>query len=253
MLVDTHAHLDFADFDDDRKEVINRALLKDIAIINVGSDFQASKRALDLARENKTIFACLGFHPHDASNFSQEVINTYRSLSQDAKVVGIGEVGLDYFRNLSPQEKQKEVFSVMLDLALELSLPAVIHCREAEEDTLAILKEKSLKRAVVHCFSSDNNFLNSVLGLDLFVSFTANITYKKADNLRELVKKVPQSRLMIETDCPFLAPQAVRGQRNEPAHIKYLVELIAELRNEKFEEVADYTTQNAKEFFNLKI
>jgi len=141
----------------------------------------------------------------------------------------------------------------MLNLARGLELPVIIHCRDSEEDVLKIAREYNPSKAVVHCFSSSRQYLEQFLDLGFNVSFTANITYKKAQDLRELIKLMPKDRLMLETDCPFLAAQAVRGQRNEPTFLKFLVEAIAELRNETFEEIAEYTTENAKKFFNLKI
>lgn len=253
MLVDTHAHLDFPDFDNDRNEVIERLTAQDMAVVNVGSDFQASKRAFDLSKNYPNIFSALGFHPHDASDFSKDFIEAYREMAKSEKVVAIGEIGLDYYRNLSPKEKQKEVFLQMLGFAKENKLPVVIHSREADDEVYQILKSEMPLRGVVHCFSSTREYLDKIINLGFYVSFTANITYKKADNLRELAKVVAKERLLLETDCPFLAPQEFRGQRNEPIYLKSLAECLSKLRNEPFDEIAQYTTQNAKDLFGLKI
>lgn len=251
MLIDTHAHLDFPDFDLDRSEIIQRTLDENMLIINVGSDFEATKRAVDLSSQFQNIYSCLGFHPHDAIAFNHEVIGTYRELAKNKKVVAVGEIGLDYFRNLSPRHNQKEVFTKMLTLAKDLNLPVVVHSRQADDEVLEILKKFMPLKGVVHCFSSTQEFLGEILELGFLVSFTANITYKKAQNLRDLVKIVPKDRFMLETDCPFLPPEGFRGKRNDPLYVKYVAQEISKIRNESVEEIAQYTTQNARNFFGV--
>lgn len=252
MLVDTHAHLDFPEYDQDRNEVIERAKAGGVDyIINVGSSLKGSRNSVELAKKYDCIYATVGIHPHDADSFNAEVENVIRELARNKKVVAIGEIGLDFFKNFSKAENQRPLFQKLLLLAKELSLPAVIHSRQAEAETLKFLKEAMPIRAVVHCFSGDENFMQACLDMGFFISFTCNITYKKADNLRNLAKIVPLDRLFLETDAPFLPPEGYRGKRNEPSHVKVLAEEIASLKGCSFEEVAKITTLNAVKFFDL--
>ena len=252
MLIDTHCHLDFPAFDADRREVISRAKANSInKIINIGSSIENSKRSIELSGEYDFIWATIGVHPHEAGSFLEEDYKTLKSLAISKKIVAIGETGLDYYKNYSKPENQKKLFISMLDLAKELGLPVVIHTRQAQDDTLNILKKYSSLKAVIHCFSGDENFLNECLGRGFFVSFTCNITYKKADDLRRLVKIAPLERMFLETDAPFLPPQEFRGRRNEPIYLKFLVDKIAEIKNILPEEVSRITTINAEGFFKL--
>jgi len=252
MFIDTHCHLDFKDFDLDRKEVIQRAKEEGIDyIINVGSSLEGSEKSLKLAKEYEFIFASVGFHPHEADNFNEEIKDKLKLLAQDKKVVAIGEVGLDYFKNYALKENQREVFSQLIDIAKELNLSLIIHSRQSAKDTLEILREKKPKKVVIHCFSYDHYFLETFLKEGFFISFTANITYKNAKELRQLVKETPLERIMLETDAPFLAPHPLRGKRNEPSYLRYLGEAISEIKGISLEELAQITTQNAKNFFNL--
>jgi len=253
MLVDTHCHLDFSQFDNDREEVIKRAKENKIKyIINIGSSLLGSEKSIELAKRYDFIFATVGFHPHEADNFNLEIEERLKNLAKDKRVVAIGEIGLDYFKSYSSVENQKRVFKFLLDLAKEFSLPSVIHCRDAQIDILNILRDKKPKKTVIHCFSGDEEFLSVCLNEGFFISFTCNITYKNAHNLRQLVKNVPLERLMLETDAPFLPPQDLRGKRNEPAYVKFLAETVAELKRISVEELSQITTQNAEDFFNLK-
>ena len=251
--IDTHCHLDFPAFNTDREDVIKRAKIEGIEyIINIGSSLKGSKDSLELAKKHDFIYATIGIHPHDADSFRENEERTLRELAKDRKVVAIGEIGLDYFKNYSKQENQRPMFISLIKLAKELDLPLVIHSRQAQEDTLKILKEAMPLRAVVHCFSEDEGFLKSCLDLGFLVSFTCNITYKKAQNLRNLVEITPLDRLLLETDAPFLPPEGLRGGRNEPAFVKVLAEEIARIKKINAEEVAKTTTENAIKFFKLK-
>ena len=250
MLIDTHCHLDFPEFDEDRDEVIRRAKSAGIGyIINIGSSLLGSKKALELSQQYDFIYATIGLHPHEADKFDDKVRASIEKLAREDKVAAIGETGLDYYKNYSKTENQKILFRYLVKLAKDLALPLVIHNREAEEDTLNILSGVLPIKAVVHCFSGDENFLKACLDFGFFVSFTCNITYKKAENLRHLVKITPLDRLLLETDAPFLAPQDFRGKRNEPAYVKYLAEEIARIKEMGLAEVADITTDNARKFF----
>lgn len=253
ILIDTHAHLDFSDFDNDRDDILKRAKAEGLeAIINVSSSLEGCKRSLDLASRYENIYATIGIHPHDIKELDNERFSFVQGLLKSKKVVAIGEVGLDFYRNLSPQDLQKEYFIKFIGLSGQSGLPLVIHSRSAEDDTLKILKAApSALQGVVHCFSGSKGFLDACLALGLYISFTCNITYKKSEDLRDLVRYVPIDRVLLETDCPYLSPEGSRGKRNEPANVKILAEFIAGLRNCSIEEVAQRTTENAKRLFKI--
>ena len=253
MLVDTHCHLDFPEFDTDRDAVLQRAKDAGIGyIVNIGSSLQGSKKSLELAQQYGCIFAAAGIHPHEADSFDDHTLQEIKELLKQPKVVAVGEIGLDYFKNYSRQENQKTVFKSLINLAQEFNLPLVIHTRQAQDDTLKLLKKAGAAKAVVHCFSGDEVFLKECLSLGFFISFTCNITYKKCDRLRDIVEIAPLERLLLETDAPFLPPEGMRGKRNEPAAVLKLAEEIAGIKQISPEEVARITTQNAKTFFNFK-
>jgi len=253
MFIDTHCHLDFPEFDADRDEVIARAKNAGIGyIINIGSSLQGSSKSLELSRQYDFIYAAIGLHPHEADKFNDEAKAAIEELAGNDKVAAIGETGLDYYRNFSKAENQRVLFRYLVKKAGDLNLPLVIHSRQAQEETLKILNEHRPIKAVVHCFSGDEDFLKECLGFGFFISFTCNISYKKARDLRAIVKLTPLDRLMLETDAPFLPPEGFRGKRNEPAYVRILAEEIARIKEITFEEVARITTDNAKMFFNLK-
>lgn len=253
MLSDTHCHLDFPEFNLDREEVIQRAKNQGIVyIVNIGSSLRGSQESVELAQEYDFVYATCGIHPHEADGFDTEIREELAQLARKDKVVAIGETGLDYFKNYSQAENQKALFVSLIKLAKDLNLPLVIHNRQAETDTLKILKESMPLKAVVHCFSGNENFLKECLQLGFFISFTCNITYKKAMALRSLVKITPLDRLLLETDAPFLPPEGFRGKRNEPQFVKNLAQEIAGIKEISFEEIARATTDNAKKFFDLK-
>lgn len=254
MLVDTHCHLDFKDFDKDRDDVIRRAAAEGIKyIINVGSSLEGSRRASELASKYDSVFASMGIHPHEAGTVSENIISEIRDMAKGKKVVAIGEVGLDYYRNSSPKEIQKSVFRKFINLSTDLNLPLIIHNREANDDMINILKEETpgVARGVMHCFSGGEDFLHQCLGIGLYVSFTSNVTFKNSGSLRALMKNVPMDRFFLETDAPFLAPQIFRGQRNEPSYLKYLAREIAAAKGITEIDVADITSKNAVNFFGL--
>ncbi len=262
MLIDTHCHLDFKQFDTDRQEVINRAREQGIGyIINVAADLSAAEQSLKLAQEYDFIFATAGIHPHYVLKTGEDELNRLRELMEEEKVIALGEVGLDYYNRESGQIsidrkiklKQQELLCAFIEIAKVKELPIIFHCREAYDDMLAILKDnlRGSIKAVVHCFSGGREFLRNCLDLGLKVSFTANITYKKADDLRALVAYVPLEEMFLETDAPFLAPQAKRGKRNEPSYVAYTADEVARIKNIDREKVADITTRNARSFFNI--
>ncbi|MEW6075453.1 MAG: TatD family hydrolase [Candidatus Omnitrophota bacterium] len=253
MLVDTHCHLDFPEFDQDRDDVILRAKEKGItSLINIGSSLNGSRKSVELAARYEPVYATVGIHPHDADAAGEDIVSLIRELAAKAKVVAIGEIGLDYYKNYSRSQNQYTLFSGLASLAKELDLPMVIHNRQAPEDTMAVLKPLLPHKIVMHCFAGDEAFLKHILDLGFFVSFTCNITYKKADALRALVKAAPLERMFLETDAPFLSPEGRRGRRNEPMYIEALAGEVARIKGISKEEVARATTENAVSFFNLQ-
>jgi TatD DNase family protein len=253
MLIDTHCHLDFPEFDPDRPEVLKRAAEAGVKyVINIGSSLQGSINSVKLAEAYPNVFAAVGCHPHDSQDFSEQDVETVRSLASFEKVVAIGEIGLDYYRNLSPQEDQKKIFVSFLRLARELNLPVVIHSREAREDTLRIMREENVKKAIIHCFGGDEIFLKACIDRGYLVSFTCNVTYKKAQIVRDAVKAAPLEIICLETDAPYLSPEGNRGKRNEPSFVSTLAQEIAGIKGLSVQEIAAATTQNAVNFFGLK-
>jgi TatD DNase family protein len=253
MLIDTHCHLDFPEFDPDRPEVLKRAAEAGVKyVINIGSSLQGSINSVKLAEAYPNVFAAVGCHPHDSQDFSGQDLETLSSLAKSEKVVAIGEIGLDYYRNLSPQADQKKIFVSFLRLAKELNLPAVIHSREAREDTLRIMQEEKVKKAIIHCFGGDQIFLKACIDRGYLVSFTCNVTYKKAQSVRDAVKAAPLEIICLETDAPYLSPEGNRGKRNEPSFVSTLAQEIAGIKSLSVQEIAAATTQNAINFFGLK-
>ncbi|MEW5758535.1 MAG: TatD family hydrolase [Candidatus Omnitrophota bacterium] len=261
MFIDTHCHLDFPDFNFDRDCVIKRA--KDAGvdyIINVGATIESSKNSCLLSENYDFIYASVGIHPHDSDNVSSFDLATLKELAKNNKVKAIGEIGLDYYRNLSKPDNQKKIFCDSILIAKELNLPIIVHSRssasprgeQAADDILNIVKKYLPIPAVIHCFSDDENYLKEYLNLGFFISFTANITYKNAFQLRRLVKIVPLDKIFIETDAPYLTPQIYRGKaKNEPTYVRFVAEEIAKIKNEPLEKIAMITSANAKEFFKL--
>ncbi|MDD5593976.1 MAG: TatD family hydrolase [Candidatus Margulisbacteria bacterium] len=255
MYIDTHAHLTFPEFEIDRPEVIERAKAARVeAIVNIALDDDSIKKSLQLSKDYPDfIFTGAGLHPHEASEWNDSTYQKFTALAKEHKLIAIGETGLDYHYKLSPVDQQKKVFRAFLEMAQELDLPAVIHSREAARDTINIIREenKGKLKGVLHCFAGDPELQKAALELGLHISFTNNITYPKADIIRTAAKEIPLDRIMIETDCPFLSPQAFRGQRNEPAYVIKVAEKIAEVKGLTVEAVAFATTENAKRLFGL--
>ena len=252
MFVDTHSHLNFPDFSEDYPDVIARAKKAGITVIlNVGADLSTSKRAIELAQKEKICYAAVGIHPTSANNLKDEDYQELEELAQKKKVVAIGEIGLDYFHNSTPKEIQKRSFEMQILPAKKLNLPVIIHNRDAHQDVLAVLKEKEVKKGVMHCFSGDINLAREVLSLGLHISFTGNLTYKKNGDLRAVAKEIPLKKLLLETDCPYLPPQPKRGKRNEPSFLVYTAEELAKIKGISLEELGEITTKNARELFGI--
>ena len=253
MFIDTHAHLTFPEFAADLPEVIERAREARLeAIVNIALDDDSVERSLKMSRDYPGyIYTGAGLHPHEASEWNDNSYEKYRALAKEKGLIAIGETGLDYHYKLSPVDQQKKVFRAFLQMAQELDLPAVIHSREAAADTVNILREENRGklRGVLHCFAGDPQLLEAALELGLLISYTANITYPKADLIRQAAKDTPLDRIMIETDCPFLAPQVCRGTRNEPSYVVKVAEKIAEVKGLAVEELAAAATENARRLF----
>jgi len=251
LLIDSHAHIQLERFDEDREAVLERAHSAGIhAILIIGFDLQTSRSAISLAERHEQVYATVGMHPHDAKNLDDETLQILRELVAHPKVLALGEMGLDYYRDLSPRPIQKKAFEQQLDLAEELDLPIVIHNREAYHDILPILQARRGRvRGVMHCFSGDVEIMHKSLDLGFYIGVGGPVTYRKSDALQAVAREVPADRLLVETDCPWLAPQFRRGKRNEPAYVRAIAEKIADLRGVGLEEIGEITTRNFEQLF----
>ena len=277
-LIDTHAHLDFGAFDKDRRAMIDRAWgagLVNIVTIGSGNGIQSADNAIALAEGDEKIFATVGVHPHDADlgikwkgdpqgevgvevwsaweDEKQRVLERFAELAEHPRVVAVGEVGLDFHYDNSPREMQRDLFRSFVKLALARKLPLVIHSREAEQDTVQILKEENAREVggVIHCFSGRPQLQEAAMELGFYVGIVGVVTFKKARELHQAVKEMPAEKLLVETDCPYLAPVPYRGKRNEPAYVLDTVREIARLRSQEPEEIARITTENARRLFGI--
>ena len=257
MLIDTHTHLDDPRYDTDREAVMARARDAGVhSFVTIGCDLATSRAAVALADRYADVFATIGVHPHEVKHMADEWYDELRRLAQHPKVVAYGEIGLDYHYNHSPPSEQRDRFREQINLAHELHLPIVVHTREAQEDTITILREERAAAAggVFHCFSGDAWLAKDALDLGFFLSFSGVITFQNATMLREIVKTVPLDRVLVETDCPYLTPVPYRGKRNEPAYVKLVAEKVAHvlgsatLRSEDIERI---TSENARRLFKV--
>ena len=251
-LVDTHCHLHDAKFDEDRGAVLQRALDTLEWIVLIGDGIASSRDALALTREN--IYAAVGVHPYHPHEVTPEGIAALRELAANNHVVAIGEIGLDYYKyNEAPADQQQTAFRAQMDLASELSLPVVIHNRDAENDTLTILGEYDgrVPGVIMHCFSGDAAFAERCVARGYYVSFAGNVTYPKAQQLRDAAAVVPMDRLLVETDSPYLAPQPARGKRCEPAYVSHTAAALAAVKGMDLESFTQQTTENATQIFQL--
>ncbi|MGB9179060.1 MAG: TatD family hydrolase [Pyrinomonadaceae bacterium] len=260
QFVDSHAHIDGTEYDADRDEVVARAReFKVSAILNVGTGDPQSgsfERAVEVAEKYEDVFAAVGVHPHDAKLFDKAAEERIRKLIESsARVIAWGEIGLDYHYDHSPRDVQRDVFVKQLRAAREVALPVIIHSREADDETVEILRAEcggSGACGIMHCFGGSLEMAESMLELGFMISFAGNVTFKKAENLREVARRIPLDRLLIETDCPYLTPVPFRGRRNEPARVVEVARCIAELHGKEMEEIGRLTTENFLRFFNLK-
>jgi TatD DNase family protein len=256
-LIDSHAHLDFPQFDEDRPVMLARARAAGVqTILAIGSGPGPEKldAAIPFAEKNDWIYASIGTHPHESKDLTQAHLDQLVKLARHPKVIAWGEIGLDYFYDHSPRETQAQAFRDQLALAAQEKLPIIIHCRDAWPDTLQILQDHWCVTGlggILHCFTSTLEDAKRGLDMGFLISFAGNSTYPKASNLRDVAKALPLEKLLIETDSPFLAPQGFRGKRNEPAHVTEVAKVIATVRNLEPEEVASATAANFRRFFKL--
>ena len=253
-LFDTHAHLHFPGFDEDRDAVLARARAAGVRrMVTIGTDGETSRAALALADRHPDVWATAGVHPHDAAESDAAAQAEVERIAAERRVVAIGEIGLDFFRNLSPPETQERVLRRFLALARRLRKPVVLHCRDAHAEILALLGEERVAEVggIMHCFSGDVAIARRCLDLGLLISLAGPVTYPHARALPDVARFVPGDRLVVETDCPFLPPQGYRGKRNEPAYLTITAARVAELRGEPLDDLAARTTANACRLFGV--
>lgn len=254
-LFDTHAHLHFADFDSDRAEVLERARQAGVTrMLTIGTEVATSRAAIALAAREPDVWATVGVHPHDAADADDGALSEIEGLAGSARVVAIGEIGLDFFRNLSPRETQERVFRRLIGIARGARKPVVVHCRDAHAEVLAILGEERVSEVggIMHCFSGDVAIARRCLDFGLLVSLAGPVTYPNARALPDVARFVPGDRLVLETDCPFLPPQGYRGKRNEPAYLALTAARVAALRGEPVEALARRASDNARRLLGLE-
>ena len=254
-MIDTHAHIHFPQFDEDREEIIKECEDKLTAVITVGCDLEDSLKAIEVAHKGKNIYASVGIHPHEAKNYSEKDYERLLKIARSSpKVVAVGEAGLDFYRNLSPKEKQYEVFEMQVEVARELNLPIIVHTRNAAKEMAEFIRTKfNGVKGVIHCFSGESELLDAALDVGLYISYAGPVTYPKNSALRETLRFVPSSRLLIETDSPYLSPQPVRGKRNKPVFVAHTALTIAKELGLNFTDIVRITTVNAKRLFNLPL
>jgi TatD DNase family protein len=254
-LIDTHAHLHFPELADDLDGVLERARAAGVtAMVTIGTDRETNPAAVALAERLDSVYATVGIHPHDASDATEADFEAMERLAREStKVVALGEMGLDFFRNLSPRDVQETVLRRQLGMARRLGKPVVIHCRDAHPDALAILADERVGEVggVMHCFSADVEVARRCLDLGLHISLAGPVTYKNARALPDVARFVPADRLVLETDCPFLPPHPHRGQRNEPAWVAITAARVAELRGITLDALGEITSANARRLFHL--
>lgn len=257
-MVDSHCHLDFPDYQTDFDSVLKRTQEALDFVVDVGTDIKSSERVVDLATQHDFIYAAVGVHPHDASTVTEETVDRLRTLASHEKVVAIGECGLDYYRLTPGQEEeekkqQAEIFKYHIELARSRQLPLIIHCREAYDDLISILESQgSGWRGVIHCYLGDSITAEKLIALGFLISYTGIITFPNvAVEVLDSVKQVPITKMMVETDAPFLAPQVYRGKRNEPSFVVEVAKKIAQIKDMTYDEVDKVTTDNSRELFGI--
>ncbi len=253
MLFDTHAHLNDERFDEDREALIASFAQKGIAnVCEVGFDMESSVKAMELSEKYDFIYAAAGVHPHDSKDMKDSDFVALKELLGHPKVVALGEIGLDYYYDNSDRSIQRQRFAEQLDLAKELDCPVVIHTRDAMEDTISILREHGDGDGIIHCYSGSKESAKILLDMGYYISFAGPVTFKNANAILDVVRYVPEDRILIETDSPYLAPVPHRGERNCPVYVEEVAKRIAELREISFDKIAQITTANAKKVYRIK-
>lgn len=254
MLFDTHTHINAEQFNEDREAVVERALAAGVnQMIVVGFDRSTIEGAMELAKAYDFVYAAIGWHPVDAIDMTDRDLEWIEELAAHPKVVALGEMGLDYYWDKSPKEIQQEVFRKQIRLARKLKLPIIIHNRDATQDVIDILREEQAEEVggIMHCFSGSPETAKQCVDLNFYISLGGPVTFKNAKKPKEVAAEIPLDKLLIETDCPYLAPHPYRGKRNEPAYVKLVAEMIAEIKEVTLEEVAEKTSDNARQLFRL--
>ncbi len=255
-MFDTHAHYDDEKFDTDREKTLENVYKSGVNyIVNAADSLKSAEKSIALAEKYPFIYAAVGIHPHNAKDFSDNVLAEISRLCEHKKVVAVGEIGLDYHYDFSPRDIQRRVFAAQIDLAAQKSLPIVIHEREALQDTLCIIKENRGKigKALWHCFSQSKEILAEVMRLDgFYISLGGVVTFKNAVKAVDTAREVPLDRLLLETDCPYLTPVPHRGERCDSSYMRYTAEKIAQIRGMSFDELCRATEENAKKFYDIK-
>ena len=246
---DSHSHYNDEKFEEDREELIHKIYQEGITkTVVAGYDVLSSKKAISLAEQYHFIYATCGISPNDIPGNTEEIF----SLAKQDKVVAIGEIGLDYYWNKENKKEQKETFCEQIEIANQLRKPIVIHARDAVQDIMEVLKEKPVdEKGVFHCIQLNPELVKQALKLDFFVSFAGSITFRNSKNADEIIKMVPLEKMLIETDCPYLAPEPVRGTRNDSRNVKYTAQKIAQVKQKQLEEIAKITYQNAETIFKI--
>lgn len=255
MLFDTHAHLNDKQYDIDRNEVIKRARENGVErIITVSTDVASSVENITLTQNYDFIYTAVGVHPHDVIDLNNNIISALTDFASYPRVVAVGEIGLDYYYDNSPREVQKMWFTKQISLARNLKLPIIVHDRDAHEDTMAILKSENAKEigGVLHCYSGSAEMAREVLNMNFMISIAGPVTFKNASRLPEVLRYIPDDMLMIETDSPYLAPEPLRGKRNEPANVKLIAQKIAKIKGKPLDYIEKITTDNAKRLFKIQ-
>jgi len=256
MYFDSHAHYDFKPFDEDRDKLLGQVLPAAGVelILNVGTNMKSCRDSINLAKKYDYIYASVGIHPHNVKDMDKDGIQQLADMTLEPKVVAIGEIGLDYHYDFSPRDIQRKRFEEQLQLALDLQLPVIVHCREAHDDVLSILKNSGAGEkvgGVLHCFSGDAALAQKYFNLGWHIGIGGVVTYKNAGSLRDVAAMTPQERLLIETDCPYLSPEPCRGGRNDSSYLKHIVEKIAGIWGISHDKAAEISTNNAKRLFNI--
>ena len=251
-LIDTHAHLYYDQMYNNLDTVLEEATENGVTkIICIGTDLNTSKQSVEIANKYKNVYAAVGIHPHDSKDVTKDYLKDLEALALSSKkVVAVGEIGIDHYRNISPKEIQEKVMIEQMELAQSLSLPIIFHNRDADNDIIEILKQHSFSRAIAHCYSSDLSFAEQLIDLNVLLSFSGNVTFKNSIN-QSAIQNITLKDFVLETDCPFLAPQPFRGKPNEPKYVKDIALFISDLLDIEFEEIASQTTSNAESFFKI--